>query len=1099
MQPFDGNETIIKSNTCHISKKLFWLISSLVVGIVLVLTSLTIYFGLRSQEETVVYYEASSISTSIYHQNEITSSIESTTVQDRPLPVERIPFNLKPELYQWTVTPDLMAETFNSDLLYTFTCLESTNKLILHMANLNIDNTSISIVNSSSNSRPVFHSWSYDEYNQFMIMNFMANFQPSITYTVHIAYSATIDRDLQGLYLSDYTDANGVSRTLLVSHMEPTFARTALPCVDEPARKAIFHIAVNHDPSYEVWTNGEFEHSDVLNDGGITSYFTPTLNMSTFLLALIVAPKSDFACRPYRFISSKNIKSRICGRIGILPQLTYADEVAYQSLNFFNQYFDIDYALPKIEHFAVPDFAGGGMENYGLIIYSEAGLLFDENKGSTSQQRGVTVLVAHEIAHQWFGNLVSPTWWGELWLKEGFADYMETVAADFIEPSWKQDDLFVIEKMFPFMEADSLPTSRPISIDFTSSNDIFLMFDTITYSKGAAFIRMMNMFLGRETFQHGIRNYLKAFSYDSATQEDLWQHLTKASNNAIDVERIMNGWTRQAGYPVIDINRIYTQDSQDLHQQTANNVLITQQPFSLFPSTATQKTWWIPFKYFDQKSFNLSNESPVIWLNNTSTYLSITTSDSNWILANPYYLSIYRVKYDQENFLRILNQLQTNHTHIPNINRGALIDDTFALSRAFLTNVTDAYRLISYLENERDFVPWTAALSVMDQQELLLGDHEIVPEVQRYFLRLIMPLYNSMGWVPINQSTDWRLAFLQPKILKSVCYYGYRECIDTAKTMYRQWYSNPVQNPIPSSLRSIVYCIAAREGSYEEFRFLWNHLEHEAEPLETINLLRGLACTRDRSQIIWLLNQHLSNNSVIREQYSVRSIPNIAGLRDSNQITWIWIQENWEQLFSKWGKTGSGLSRIIQSVTSRFVTVRQLNEFKAFADSIVDKGSVYRQFQLSLDNINASVIWNRENIAAISSFLRSTNGSSAVNRCLPSTIIPLRYDVYVKLHLNMTEDTDRSVPGGQLSIHINITCATDRIFLRKRSIIIREPIEVIGEIVMNETTYDRDNDFHILIFSRILSANTQIILKLNFLGQLNNDMHEFNISSTVIP
>ncbi|CAF4979196.1 unnamed protein product [Rotaria sp. Silwood1] len=233
------------------------------------------------------------------------------------------------------------------------------------MANLNIDNTSISIVNSSSNSRPVFHSWSYDEYNQFMIMNFMANFQPSITYTVHIAYSAIIDRDLQGLYLSDYTDANGVSRTLLVSHMEPTFARTALPCVDEPARKAIFHIAVNHDPSYEVWTNGEFEHSDVLNDGGITSYFTPTLNMSTFLLALIVAPKSDFACRPYRFISSKNIKSRICGRIGILPQLTYADEVAYQSLNFFNQYFDIDYALPKIEHFAVPDFAGGGMENYG--------------------------------------------------------------------------------------------------------------------------------------------------------------------------------------------------------------------------------------------------------------------------------------------------------------------------------------------------------------------------------------------------------------------------------------------------------------------------------------------------------------------------------------------------------------------------------------------------------------------------------------------------------------------------------------------------------------------------------------------------------------
>ncbi|CAF4129280.1 unnamed protein product, partial [Rotaria sordida] len=879
---------------------------------------------------------------------------------------------------------------------------------------------------------------------------------------MHIAYSANIDRDLQGLYLSDYTDANGVSRTLLVSHMEPTFARTVLPCVDEPARKAIFHIAVNHDPFYEVWANGEFEHSDVLDDGRITSYFTPTLNMSTFLLALIVAPKSDFACRPYRFIHSKNIKSRVCGRIGILPQLIYADEVAYQSLNFFNQYFDIDYALPKIEHFAVPDFAGGGMENYGLIIYSETGLLFDENKGSTLQQRRVTVLVAHEIAHQWFGNLVSPAWWGELWLKEGFANYMETLAADFIEPSWKQDDLFVIEQMFPFMEADSLPTSRTISIDSTSPNDIFLMFDTITYRKGAALIRMINMFLGSETFQHSIRNYLKAFSYNSATQEDLWRYLTEASNNTIDVERIMNGWTRQAGYPVIDINRIYTKKNQDLYQQTVNN---------------------------------LSNESPVIWLNNTSTYLSITTPDSDWMLANPYYFGIYRVKYDQENFRRILNQLQKNHIHIPNINRGALIDDIFALSRAFLTNVTDAYRLISYLENERDFIPWTAALSAMDQQELLLGDHEIVPDVQRYFLRLIMPLYNSMGWTSINQSTDWRLAFLQSKVLKSVCYYGYHECIDTAKTMYRQWYSNLVQNPIPSSLRSIVCCIAAREGSYEEFRFLWNRLGYEVEPLEAINLLQGLACTRDRSQIIWLLNQHLSNKSVIREQYIVHSIYNIAGLRDSNQITWIWIQENWEQLFSKWGKTGSGLNRIVESVTSRFVTVRQLNELKAFADSIIDKGSVYRQFQLSLDNINASVIWNRENIGAITSFLRSTNGSSAVNRCLPFMTIPLRYDVYVKFYLNMKEDIDRSVPDGQLSIHINITCATDRIFLRKRSIIIREPIGVIGEVVVNETTDNRANDFHTLIFNRILPANTQIILKLNYFGQLKNDMREFNISS----
>ncbi|CAF3695131.1 unnamed protein product [Rotaria sp. Silwood1] len=213
---------------------------------------------------------------------------------------------------------------------------------------------------------------------------------------------------------------------------------------------------------------------------------------------------------------------------------------------------------------------------------------------------------------------------------------METVASDFIEPSWKQDELFVIEKIFSFMQADSMPTSRPIS---------------------------------DETFQQGIRNYLKIFSYNSATQQDLWRYLTEATNNTIDVERIMTGWTRQAGYPVVEVNRIFKRIDENIQQKRVNSVLIiTHQPFNLFPSTAQQKIWWIPFKYFDRTSFELSNENPVIWLNTTSTHLSITTSDSDWIIANPNYYGIYRVKYDSQNFHQILTQLQTDLTRIPPIN-----------------------------------------------------------------------------------------------------------------------------------------------------------------------------------------------------------------------------------------------------------------------------------------------------------------------------------------------------------------------------------------------------------------------------------------------
>ncbi|CAF3718849.1 unnamed protein product [Rotaria sp. Silwood1] len=1104
---FDQNKTTTESNTCRISKKLFWLSLSLIIAVFIVLISLTIYFGVRPQPKTFVYYETSSISTSTRDHNETTISTESTTVQPPPRPVERIPTNLKPELYQWTITPDLIAETFIGDLFYTFTCLESTNILILHMVGLNIDNSTIAIVNSSSSSLPIFDSWSYDDYNQFMIINFSFDFQPKTTYTVHIVYSASIERDLEGFYLSDYVDVNGISRTFITSQMEPTYARSALPCIDEPARKAIFHITVNHDPSYVVWTNGELERSDTLIDGRINSYFSPTLNMSTYLLALIAAPKSDFACLPDRVISSKNIKSRICGRRQILPQMTYADEVAFKVLNFFNQYFDIDYALPKIEHFGVPDFEGGAMENYGktyqflllgLLIYAEFGLLFDEKTGSTSQQQYVTALIAHEVAHQWFGNLVSPTWWGELWLKEGFANYMETLASNFIEPSWKQEELFVTEKIFSFMKADSLPTSRPISIEMTTLADIFLMYDSITYDKGAALIRMMNMFLGAENFQRGIQNYLKHFSYSSTTQQDLWRYLSEATNRTIDVELIMTGWTHQARYPVVEVNRIYTKIDHKLQQQRVNSELvITQQPFNVFPSTAKHETWWIPFKYFDRKSIESSNENSLAWLNSTSTQISITTSNSDWIMANPNYLGIYRVKYDSMNFHLILNQLQTDHTRIPTINRGALIDDTFAITYTFLINITDAYKLIGYLKNERDFVPWIAAFSVIEQQEYLLGDHEIFPELQRYFLSLILPLYNSIGWTSINQSTDWRRALLQPKALSAACFYGYRECIDTARSMFRRWYFNPTQNGIPASLRSIVYCIAVREGSHEEFQFLWNRLEHEQDPTETQYLLHGLACIQDRSQIVWFLNQHLQNESIIREQDMTNSIINVAHSRDSNQIAWIWIQENWSKLFAKWGKSDSGLGYIIDEVTNRFVTVRQLNEFKNFVDSIIDKGTVYRQFQLSLDKITAAITWTTINIASITEFLRSMDDSSIVNQRLPSFAIPLHYDLYIKPYLNITDNVNHSVFDGQVRIHINITNATDRILLHKRSIIIREPIEIIGEVSIIETIFNQDRDLYTIIFNRIIPISTQIIVILNYLGQLSNDIDGFFLSSYV--
>jgi aminopeptidase N len=401
--------TMVKTrtkNTYQMKKTIFWTILSLILIIFIILFVLTIYFGLNRKR---IIIEKSSTSTS--------TNLPIETITLSP-PVERISTKLKQEIYRLIISPNLTSETFTGILYYTFTCIDITNEVVLHLKDLSIDNSSINIINSSliTKSLPIFNSWSYDSYSELIKFKFSLLFIPKYQYTLYLTYSANISHELHGLYISRYVDINGINKTFMTSQMEPTHARTVFPCIDEPSRKAIFYISVIHNLEERVWSNGEIKRIEILKNGRILSHFTPTLTMSTFLLALIVAPKSDFDCRPDKILPITNIKSRICGRIDILPQLAYADEIAYRSLEFFNKYFDMTYPLPKIEHFAVPDFGAGAMENYGLVIYREVGLFFDEKTVSASRKQYITTVVAHEIAHQWFGNLVSPSWWGELYV-----------------------------------------------------------------------------------------------------------------------------------------------------------------------------------------------------------------------------------------------------------------------------------------------------------------------------------------------------------------------------------------------------------------------------------------------------------------------------------------------------------------------------------------------------------------------------------------------------------------------------------------------------------------------------------------------------------
>jgi len=544
------------------------------------------------------------------------------------------------------------------------------------------------------------------------------------------------------------------------------------------------------------------------------------------------------------------------------------------------------------------------------------------------------------------------------WLKEGFATYWETFVGSSVQPSMKFEEQFAIEKIFQFMEFDSLSNSHPMTVDLASSQTvIYQLYDSISYYKASAIIRMISKILGASTFQQGLQKYLKAFRFNSTTRHDLWKYLSEATtNHSINIEQILEGWVLQTGYPILEINR------------TENQLILNQKPFYLRSTTiSNQNLWWIPFKYIDKST----DQHEIVWFNSSSMILSMNTSDSDWILANPDYLAVYRTKYDAHNFKLIVNQLFTNHTLIPTTNRAALIDDIFALSRAGLANISDAYALINYLKNETELVPWTMALAAINQQEILLGEHKSLTDIQQYFLELILPIYEQIGWTPLDQSTDWLYALLQPSILSTVCRYGHQHCIESARQFYQNWTRNPTDNSIPADLRVSVYCTIIRAGSRSEFDFLWSHLQNQTIASETLNLLEGLACTRDSSLILRFLDQHLENPSIIRAQDLIASIGRLARSPQANQIVWNWIRDNWPKLTQKWDQSGSSLRKLIDAVSSRFVTPRKRDELKLFADSIDAKGTLRQQFQSSIETINANIQWNTNNIPTIIDFLRT--------------------------------------------------------------------------------------------------------------------------------
>ncbi|XP_069018368.1 alanyl (membrane) aminopeptidase-like b isoform X1 [Embiotoca jacksoni] len=888
------------------------------------------------------------------------SGINMTAVPTEPIttlappPVMRLPESLVPEAYELYLWPHLYTKIIekvnvtspNQTMLLTgnstvhFQCVQATRSIFLHSKDLTILASKVMEKDKKKeipSLKPIHHTDGSD----FMEIPLDDNLKKGEKYSLFLSFEGEISQNLQALFVSTYDegepedeDDESTKRFLAATNLQPTDARKLFPCFDEPDMKAEFLVTIIHRRHTTALGNTH-KTSDVLDDDWTCTKFSETPVMSTYLLAFMV---SDLECQ-----IPTDGKISMCARPEAIAagHTKYANKVTLDILRHYELYFDMPFAPDKLDQVALPDLGPAAMENWGLITYQEGGLLYEEGVSSVLHKDTIASLIAHELAHQWFGNLVTMKWWNEIWLNEGFATYMSYAAVDKVEPSFQMKDASIMTDLQAVFEADALASSHPLSPpenDIQGADEINGMFDEISYSKGAMVLRMLATYMGEQTFMNGVKAYLKTYKFENTIQDDLWHHLQLAyGRRDVNVTKVMRSWTDQAGYPVVTIN-------------TTSGSFV-QKRFLFNSINDANQQWYIPIKTMSNRSNVIDN---LLKPGDSGRKDEFISRNGEWILANVNCTGYFRVNYNIENWKRLLTQLEENPHRIPVINRGQLIDDAFNLARAKLVNVTLALNLTRFLSKETALIPWDSAFRNLEYFVHMFDRSEVYGPMQAYLQKQVTELYLSFQNETENPevTSSHSSKYNQIKAISVACSNGLPECIEMVKSKYDEWMAINGTNNIDTTLRSVIYCQAVAAGGKKEWEFAWEKFLSSKDISEKNQLRYALSCTKK----IWLLNRYLEytlDSEKIRLMDVVPTINNIAMNSAGQALAWNFIRAHWDYV----GQVDGAL--LIEGVTSRFSTQFELDELIRFSNDD-EQSSVKWALNQAIEQTRVNIQWVRE-------------------------------------------------------------------------------------------------------------------------------------------
>jgi puromycin-sensitive aminopeptidase len=858
--------------------------------------------------------------------------------------VKRLYDQFKPQHYVLEIQPDKEKMVFSGNVIISGQKTDRpSRRLTFHQKGLKVTKTHV-----------VYHSKKGDETIEVDRINHHSSFDEVRLhtekiiypgkYTITLTFTGEITRAMNGMYPCFFTD-NSVEKKLIATQFESHHAREVFPCIDEPEAKATFDLSLVSPKDETVLANTPIKSQKSVKNQPemILTTFERTPHMSTYLLA--------FAYGELDYLEAKTadgVTVRTYATKNNVAFTKFALVVAVKCLDFYNEYFDIPYPLDKCDMLALPDFASGAMENWGLITYREQALLVDPDNTSLSTKQYVAMVVAHELTHQWFGNLVTMKWWTDLWLNEGFATWFEYLAVDHLFPEWKMWTQFAVDEQQQALKLDALEHTHPVEVEVHHPDEIRTIFDTISYSKGASVIHMLYHYLGAKDFQTGLRYYLKKHSYKNTLTSDLWEALQEASEKP--VSKFMDAWTSQSGYPIVSIT------------VNAKSVTMSQEQFILNPKASKDDsiTWPVPLLT------NIENLPDAF----SQRTLKIDGDSFDSLQLNVGGSGFYRTTYNASHLQLLAKQISLGH--MEPLDRLGILADITEAAKSGKSDAIEALSLLKYYKNEQDNAVWDIIAGLLGSIRSVMDDDQVRKDMKPFTRELVANELKRLGWEPKkNESHFDRL--LRPTILGMASVSEVPEVVQKSTEMFADLAKHfgdhsdkSKQSKIDPDLRSVIYGTIARNGGQKEFDQLL--LMHNATTFseERLNLCAAL-CSFKQPELIEKALSLIDSDDVRLQDVAYWLVYSFSNRYAKNQ-TWEWMIKHWDWLDKNMGNDLS-FYRLPIYAARGFSDESFLVQYKEFFGSVLSP-AFERSYNQGTEMIQWQSAWKKRDLKLVKAFFK---------------------------------------------------------------------------------------------------------------------------------